>query len=235
LEQKKIGRDVGVTVVPNVCAAILFDLKCGRHDIRPDEKMGFAACENAFSGQKWKSGNYGAGSGATVGNICGNDRAMKGGIGSFAFQYNGLYAGAIVAVNCIGDIYDNRTGKKIAGARSADGKNFVDSEIEILERFNENTDVFSANTIIGCIITNSKLTKAQAAKLSALGQNGIARAVRPAHTMFDGDTIFSMCSGEVETTLDAVGVLATRAVEYAIVDAVNNAKTIDTYIAARDF
>lgn len=234
LEQRKIGRDVEVTVVPNVCAAILFDLKCGSSQIRPDEQMGYTACENAFSGQKWLSGNYGAGKGAIIGNICGIDRAMKGGIGSFAFQHGGLCVGAVVSVNCIGDIYDNRIGKKIAGARSIDGKSFVDGESVILDQYNDKTDIFSGNTIIGCIITNAKLTKAQATKLAALGQNGIARAVRPAHTIFDGDTIFAMSTGEVTATLDATGILASKAVEYAIVDAINNASSFDKYLAAKD-
>jgi len=234
LERRRIGRDVGVTVVPNVCAAILFDLKCGGFDIRPNGQMGYAACENAFAGQKWTSGNYGAGAGATVGTLCGNDRAMKGGIGSFAYDQNGLVVGVVLAVNCVGDIYDNKLGRQIAGARSPDGKGFADSESILLEEYNYSTDLFSGNTIIGCIITNAKLTKAQATKLAALGQNGIARAVRPAHTIFDGDTIFAMCTGEISTTLDAAGVLASRAVEYAIVDGINNAVTIDRYLASRD-
>ena len=234
LEQRKIGRDVGVTVVPNVCAAILFDLKCGRHDIRPDEKMGYTACENAFAGQDWMSGNYGAGTGAIIGNICGNDRAMKGGIGSFAYYHNGLYAGAVAAVNCVGDIFDNALDKKIAGLRSVDGMGFTDSENAILEKFNEQTDLFSGNTILGCVITNARLTKAQTTKLASLGQNGIVRVVRPAHTIFDGDTVFAMCTGELAATLDAVGVLASKAIENAIIDAVKNASAFDQYPAAKD-
>ena len=231
LEQRKIGRDMGVAVVPNVCAAILFDLNCGRHDIRPDERMGYAACENAFAGQCWESGNFGAGTGATVGNIYGNDRAMKGGIGSFAYSCKGVYAGAIVAVNCVGDVYEGR--EKIAGARSACGKHFADAEIAILNSFDDK-DLFGGNTVIGCIITNASLTKPQAAKLASLGHNGIARAVRPAHTVFDGDTVFAMCTGEAQASLDAVGVLAVNAVEAAILDADKNAETYDKYIAAKD-
>lgn len=234
LEERKIGRDVGVTVVPNVCAAVLFDLKCGRHDIRPDEKMGYAACENAFSGQDWHSGNYGAGTGATIGKICGTERAMKGGIGAFAFQHGDLRVGAVVAVNCVGDIFDSKAGRIVAGARSADGKTFADSEFIFLDKYNNMKDLFSGNTVIGCIITNARLTKAQSAKLSSHGHNGIARAVRPAHTIFDGDTVFSMCSGEVETTLDAAGILASKAVEYAIADAIKNADTVGKYISFRD-
>jgi L-aminopeptidase/D-esterase-like protein len=235
LEERRIGRDVGVTVIPNVCAAVLFDLKCGDYRIRPDERMGYSACENAFIRLKWESGNYGAGTGATVGKICGANRAMKGGIGSCVFRYNELYAGAIMAVNCVGDVHDKKTGKNIAGLRTVDGREFADSEMVMLERYRNNVDLFSGNTIIGCIITNAQLTKSQAMKLASLGQNGIARTVRPAHTVFDGDTIFTLCSGEIDATLDSVGILACKAVEYAIVDAVQSAVTYDIYPAAKDF
>ena len=240
LEHQKIGRDVEVTVIPHVSAAILFDLKCGRHDVRPDEKMGYAACQNAFSQQDWHSGNYGAGAGATVGKICGRERAMKGGIGAIAYKQNDLCFGAVVAVNCVGDVFDNKTGTIIAGARSADGSGFADSEAVILEKYNNRADLYSGrnlggNTIIGCIITNAKLTKSQATKLASHGHNGIARAVRPAHSVFDGDTIFAMCSGTIDSTLDAVGILASRAVEQAIVNAVINAQTVGKFISLRDF
>jgi len=233
LEDRRIGRDVGVTVVPNVCAAILFDLKCGRSDIRPNEAMGYAACENAFAELPWQSGNYGAGTGATIGTFLGGARAMKGGIGSYALEYGGLRVGAVVAANCVGDVYED--GLKIAGTRSADGKSFYDAETAVLEGFDKPADMYSSNTIIGCVMTNAKLTKNQATKLAMLGHNGIARAVRPAHTVFDGDTIFSMCTGEVSATLDAVGVLAVKAVERAIIDAVKSAESFDTYPAAKDF
>jgi len=113
LEEREIGRDVAVTVVPNVCAAILFDLNCGSSCIRPDIDMGYAACENAFSGMKFQSGNYGAGTGATIGTIGGLNNAMKGGIGSFAFHHDNLCVGAIVAVNCVGDIYDYEASKAV--------------------------------------------------------------------------------------------------------------------------
>jgi len=239
LEERKIGRDVEVTVVPHVSAAVLFDLKCGRHDIRPDEKMGYAACVNAFKGQSWRNGNYGAGAGATIGKICGRERAMKGGIGAFAFKHGDLCVGSVMAVNCVGDVYDSKAGRIIAGARSTDGLGFADSEVVVLDKYNNKVDLFSGsnlsgNTIIGCIITNAKLTKSQATKLSSHGHNGIARAVRPAHTIFDGDTVFSMCTGEIEATLDSVGILATKSVEFAIMEAVKNAVTVGKFISLRD-
>lgn len=234
LEEHKIGRDVGVTVVPNVCAAILFDLKCGDYKIRPDEKMGYESCVNAFSKQPFSSGNFGAGTGATIGKIRGGAYAMKGGIGSCAFRHKNLFVGAIMAVNCVGDIFDSQTGKIIAGARADDGKTFIGSENVILEQYNRKIDIFSGNTIIGCVITNARLDKTQATKLASLGQNGLARAVRPAHSIYDGDTVFAMCTGEVSATLDAVGILAAAAVEGAIIDAVKNADSLEGFTALKD-
>ena len=232
LEQRKIGRDVGVTVVPNVCAAILFDLNCGDHKVRPDERMGYEACENAFSGQKWMSGNYGAGTGATLGTAAGKMTAMKGGIGSCALVHDKLFVGAVVAVNCVGDVVDSRSGKIIAGARKADNSGFLNSELYTVETYLNKADFYSGNTLLACIMTNAALTKAQATKLASLGQNGIARCIRPAHTMYDGDTVFTMCTGDVPATLDAVGVLASLSVERAILDAVNSAQSFCHYKSA---
>jgi len=234
LEEHKIGRDVGVTIIPNVCAAILFDLKCGDYKIRPDEKMGYEACENAFLHQPVKSGNFGAGTGATIGKIRGAAYAMKGGIGKSAFRHEDLFVGAIMAVNCVGDILDNKTGKIMAGARKDDGKSFIGSESVILDEYQRKTDFFSGNTIIGCVITNAALDKSQANKLASLGQNGIARAVRPAHSIYDGDTVFTMCTGEVEATLDAVGILAAAAVEEAIIDAIRSAEALCGFPALKN-
>ena len=234
LEERKIGRDVGVTVVPNVCAAILFDLRCGDYKIRPNEKMGYSACENAFLNQPFKSGSFGAGTGATIGKIRGGSFAMKGGVGSCAFRHGDLIVGAVMAVNCVGDIFDSRAGEIIAGARADDGKAFIDSESVILDDYQSKTDLFSGNTIIGCVITNAKLDKAQATKLASLGQNGLARAVRPAHSIYDGDTVFTLCTGEVSATLDAVGILASLAVEEAIIDAVKSADSLGGFPAFKD-
>lgn len=235
LEENKIGRDVGVSVIPNVCGAILFDLKCGDYRVRPDAIMGYNACEDAFKNSTWKSGNYGAGTGATLGTTRGIERAMKGGIGSCAFRYGDLMVGAVIAVNCVGDIYDYEAGKIIAGMRSDTGNGFYGSEKAILERYNVHEDLFSGNTIIGTILTNANINKAQSTKLAAVAQNGIARVVRPAHTVFDGDTIFTMSTGEVSSTLDALGIIACKAVELAILDAVKSADSFDIYPSSSDY
>lgn len=224
LEEKGIGRNVGVTVVPNVPSAVLFDLKCGSSTVRPDAGMGRAAGENAFAKLPFQSGNFGAGTGASVGTFKGMEHSMKGGIGAAAFSFGKLKVGAVFAVNCIGDIVEN--GQIIAGMRQADGVTFADSERVILSEYHTDTDFFSEqNTVIGCVLTNAGLSKVQAAKLAALGQNGIARSVYPANTIFDGDTVFALCSGEVSATLDAVGIIAAKAVQVAIYDAVKSAES----------
>lgn len=229
LEEKRIGRDVGVTVVPNVCAAILFDLKCGSSQIRPDAVMGRKAGENAFSALPFRSGNYGAGTGATIGKSNGLRNAMKGGIGAAAFRHGDLYAAAVFAVNCVGDIVED--GKIIAGARKENCMDFADSETVILNSYADEKDFFSGNTIIGCIMTNAALTKAQATRLAAQGHNAIARTVRPAHSIYDGDTVFALCDGKVQCSPDSVGILAVHAAEGAILNAVKSAETSGTYLS----
>ena len=232
LEEKKIGRDVGITVVPNVCSAILFDLKCGSYQTRPDIAMGRKAGENAFLKYPFRSGNYGAGTGATIGKSNGLQNAMKGGIGADAFHHGDLYAAAVFAVNCVGDIVED--GKIIAGARTENCLDFADSETVILKSSSNEKDFFSGNTVIGCIMTNAILTKAQATRLSAQGHNAIARTVRPAHSIYDGDTIFTLCNGKIQASLDSVGILATHAAEAAILDAVKSAETYQPYISYKE-
>jgi L-aminopeptidase/D-esterase-like protein len=137
----------------------------------------------------------------------------------------------VVAVNCVGDIAEN--GAVIAGALTDDGA-FADSEAVILSEYRQNKDFFSGNTVLGCVFTNANLDKNGATRLAAHGQNGIVRAIRPAHSVFDGDTVFALCSGEVATTLDAAGVLAVAAVEAAIIDAVKSAESLGGYKALCD-
>lgn len=233
LEEHHIGRDVGVMCIPNVCGAILFDLKCGSHKVRPDEKMGYQACINASS-LPLKDGSVGAGTGATIGKSLGIEYAMKGGIGSVTLQTGKLIVGAVIAVNCVGDIYDSQSGCIIAGVLQKDKGSLGSSEELILHAYHSKKDVFSGNTVIGCVVTNAKLEKSQAAKLASISQDGIARAVRPAHSVFDGDTIFTMCTGEVEANVDAVGILACRAVEQAILKAVKSADSLCGYPSYKD-
>lgn len=237
LEEEKIGRDVLVTVVPNVCAAVLFDLKLGRMDIRPDIEMGYAACENALKGERFQEGNFGAGAGCTIGKLREGKGSMKSGIGACAYRQGELMVGAIVACNAMGDVWEK--GQIIGGARNDENTGFIDSETYLIENGKQQRDVFSGklvgeNTVIGCVVTNAALNKNQATKLAAVAQNGTARAVRPANATFDGDCIFAMCHGTVAADPDAVGSMAARAVEEAIIRAVKQAETLCGKIAFRD-
>ena len=128
LEARDIGFDVGVTKVPLVVQSDLFDLTVGECSVRPDAAMGYEAARRAMEDPNYQDGNYGAGCGATVGKICGMSTCMKTGIGSFAIELGGLQIGAVVAVNALGDIYDWKTGKKIAGLLAPDGKRFRSTE-----------------------------------------------------------------------------------------------------------
>lgn len=238
LEEARIGRDVLVTVVPNVCGAVLFDLKCGHAHIRPDAAMGYAACEVALDRPPFQNGCFGAGTGATLGKALGIESAMKGGIGAAAFRQGELMVGAVVAVNCVGDVWED--GRILAGCRGQDGLTFSDGEQVLLDGYRRQKDVFSGrfagedNTVIGCIVTNAALSKAQAGKLAAVGHNGLARAIRPAHTTFDGDTMFAMSYGDVWADPDAVGILAVRAVEEAILQGVKAAVSMHGIPAWKD-
>ena len=225
LEERKIGFDVRVTRVPIVCGAVLFDLTVGDHRIRPDREMGYRACLNAGT-TPLRQGSVGAGTGASVGKILGMERAMKSGLGSYALQVEGLQVGALVAVNCLGDVVDPLTGEKLAGPLNDDGRTMADTEEIMIRSFAEKKDLFSGNTTIGVVATNAALTKAQATKLASMAQNGYARTMRPAHSMVDGDTIFALATGGIEADLSVVGLLAARVMERAVIAAVKSAESL---------
>lgn len=219
LEEKECGFDVGVTKVPIVTGAVLFDLHTGDYRIRPDKEMGKNACISATN-HECPEGNIGAGTGATVGKYFGMLRAMKSGIGTCCFQAGELKVGAIVAVNCFGDVYDPATGKIIAGTLHEDEISFADTEKLMIQSYNHNNKVVFENTTIGAIITNVTLSKAQGNKVASMAQNGFARTIRPAHTMYDGDTVFTVATGKTEADINTVGLLAARAMESAVIRAI---------------
>jgi len=224
LEERAIGFDVGVTRVPIVSGAVLFDLTFGDWRIRPDKAMGYEACRNA--GRSCPQGNVGAGTGATVGKILGMNRAMKSGLGMYALEIDRLQVGALVAVNCLGDVIDPQTGEKLAGLLAEDGRTPADTEEAMIAAYAEKKNLFAGNTTIGVVATNAALEKAQAAKLASMAHNGYARTMRPAHSMVDGDTIFALATGLVEADLSTVGLLAARVMERAVVNAVRNTSSL---------
>lgn len=233
LEERDIGFDVQVTKVPIVCSAVLFDLVVGDYRVRPDFNMGYEAAKNA-NNKEDRSGNIGAGTGAIVGKFLGVERAMKGGLGSYAVQIGDLKVGAIVAANCLGDVINPDTGEILAGLLDEEGRTLIGTENVLIENYDNKKNLFSGNTTIGVVATNGIFTKAEANKLASMSHNGYARTIRPAHTIFDGDTIFTMATGKVKADINVVGFLAARAIERAVVDAIKSADSLYGFKAYGD-
>jgi L-aminopeptidase/D-esterase-like protein len=233
LEKKKIGYDTGYAIVPLVVQSDLYDLSVGDSKVRPDAKMGYEAAKNAFENPNYKDGNYGAGCGATVGKIAGMDTCMKSGIGSYAIQIGELKIGAVVAVNALGDIYDWKTGKKIAGLLAEDKRGFRDT-LEYMARDISTKDKFTGNTTLGVIITNASFEKSQLCKIAGMAHDGYARSIRPVHTTADGDSIYAVSAGSVAADQDLVGSFAALVMSEAINRAVMSAETAYGFVSASD-
>ncbi len=234
LEERSIGFDVGVTKVPLVVQSDIFDLTVGDVKVRPDRKMGYEAAKAAMESPNYRDGNYGAGCGATVGKLAGMDFCMKSGIGSYAIELGQLKIGAIVAVNALGDIYDWKTGKKVAGLLAEDKKGFRESVSLMKESIEVHENRFVDNTTIGAIITNASFDKSKLCKISGMAHNGFARSIRPVHTSADGDSIYALSTGDIAADQDLVGTLAADVMSEAILRAVNNAETAYGYISISD-
>jgi L-aminopeptidase/D-esterase-like protein len=233
LEERGIGFDVGVTKVPLVCQSDLFDLTVGDAKVRPDKQMGYQACVCSEEGN-YRDGNYGAGTGATVGKFYGMDYCMKSGIGSYAVQIGELQIGAIVAVNALGDIFDWKTGQKVAGLLDESKKAFRSTCEEMYQKYEVIKNKFTGNTTIGVILTNAKFEKTALSKIAGVAHNGYARAIRPVHTTADGDSIYAMSVGEVSADLDMVATLAADVMAEAIVNAVWHAESAYGFTACKD-
>jgi L-aminopeptidase/D-esterase-like protein len=234
-EEKGIGFPAGPARVPIVPAAILFDLGLGDPAVRPDAASGYEAARRASSGPV-EQGNVGAGAGATVGKLFGPQAAMKGGIGSASLSLpGGAVVAALVAVNALGDVVDPASGRVLAGARGADGRPRGSVEA-LLAGAPPGRPLAAQNTTIGVVATNVALTKAEAAKVAQMAHDGLARAVRPSHLPWDGDTLFALSTGvvRVEEPATVVGALAAEAVARAIVNGIRAAASVLGVPAARD-
>jgi L-aminopeptidase/D-esterase-like protein len=203
LEERGIGFDADVAKVPIVPAAVLFDLGVGDPSVRPIPSAGYAACHSAS--EDVVEGSVGAGTGATVAKIRGLSHAMKGGVGTASVEEDGLIVGALFAVNALGEIVDD-DGDVLVGARGGD---VVDEDVEPPEPP-------VGNTTIGVVATNARLSKERAHLLAIAAHDGLARAIRPSHTIWDGDTVFTLATGEVEASQARVEELAERVVAEAI-------------------
>jgi L-aminopeptidase/D-esterase-like protein len=234
LAEQKIGYGLGASRVPIVPAAILFDLGLGKSARHPDPEMGYAAVSAAQAGPV-AEGNVGAGTGATLGKIFGMAGAMKSGLGTASIEIGGgVVVGAIVAVNAFGDVLDPVTGQIIAGARPAKlgpvklgGSGPFADTLKVMQTLAGRIILSLAtggNTVIAVVATNARFDKAQATKVAQMAHDGLARAVRPAHTMLDGDTIFALATGQKKADVSIVGAYAAEVLAQAIVRAVQAAK-----------
>jgi L-aminopeptidase/D-esterase-like protein len=215
LEEQGVGFDAEVARVPIVPAAVLFDLGVGDPSVRPDADAGYAACRAASEGPV-AEGSVGAGTGATVAKVRGLSHAMKGGIGTASVEEDGVLVGALVAVNALGEIVDD-DGGVLVGARGGDPE---DGEAA------EGPSPQVGNTTIGVVATNGRLSKERAHLLAIAGHDGLARAIRPSHTIWDGDTVFTLATGEVDAPQALLEELAERVVAEAIRRAVALAEGI---------
>lgn len=234
LEERGIGYDVGLTKVPLIVQADIFDLNIGDKNRRPDVAMGYEVAKIAMDSPNYQDGNYGVGCGATVGKIMGMNRCCKSGIGSYAIQIEDVKVGAVVVVNAYGDVFNHKTGEQIAGLVSEDGTRF-ESTLEQMQstlRLRENK--FIDNTTLGVLITNAKFTKSQLCKIAGMCQNGLARSIKPVHTSADGDTVFALSVGNLITDTDLIGTIGAEVVGEAISRAIKNAKSSHGIPASRD-
>jgi L-aminopeptidase/D-esterase-like protein len=232
LEEKGIGFPVGNARVPIVPGASIFDLTVGDWRIRPDAACGYEAARAASSARPVE-GSVGAGAGATVGKLLGMTRAMKGGLGTAEIRAGELVVAALIVVNAVGDVVDPATGQVVAGARGEDGRTLVDARKLVRSGWSADVPV-RANTTIGVIATNAKLSKTDANRVAQVAHDGLARSIVPAHTPGDGDTLFVLATGKVESSLLLVGELAAQAAADAVLRAVREATGVEGYPAVRD-
>ncbi len=234
LEERGYGYDVGVTRVPLVAQSDIFDLTVGDPSVRPDRDMGYEAARLAMEAPNYRDGNHGVGCGATVGKILGMEYCMKSGIGSYAVRIGGLKVGAVVAVNSLGDIYDRKTGRQIAGLLTEDKKGLRSTVEQMKTVIADRENKFTGNTALAVVMTNAAFDKTQLCKIAGMAHDGYARSIDPVHTSADGDSIYALSLGEVEADRDLVGTLAAGVVSEAIVRAVMRAESAYGYPSASD-
>ena len=234
LEERGIGFDVGVTKVPLVAQSDLFDLTVGDPQIRPDADMGYRAAKQALEAPNYRDGNYGAGCGATVGKLKGMACCMKTGVGSYAVALGALKIGAVVALNALGDVFDWKSGRQVAGLLTEDKRALRSSSEALRETIQDAGNRFAGNTTLGVVITNADFDKPALCKIAGMAHDGYARSIRPVHTSFDGDSIYAVSVGRVNADKELVGTLAAEVVSEAILRAVYSARSAYGFPAARD-
>lgn len=241
LEEHGFGFEMRMARVPIVPSAILFDLGIGRADVRPDAAMGYRACL-AASDARPAEGNAGAGMGCTVGKALGPQYGMKGGLGTASVDLGlGVVVGAVAAVNAFGDILDEQ-GAILAGCRQpADPARFADA-LAVMRTWAAASSgqpeqavpgSAGSHTVVGVVATNARLTKEEANKVAQMSHDGLARVIRPAHTMFDGDTIFALSAGDLELDVNVIGAFAAEVMAQAILNGVRAAESVAGWPAVK--
>lgn len=224
LEEKGIGFDAAVAKVPIVPAAVIFDLMVGDPRVRPTAEMGYAACRAASAGG-CEEGSVGVGTGATIGKLLGLPSAMKGGVGTWAVELSGgVVLGALAVVSAFGDVLDDETGTILAGARDLATGRFLNTSRTLLTM--ERASGFATNTTLAVVVTNARLTKEEANKLAQLAHDGLARVISPVHSLYDGDTVFTLSSGDARSNLLSLGAGTVEAVAEAVKRGVRLARGI---------
>lgn len=227
LEEQGKGYDTGIEAIPRipiVPAAVIFDLRVGDHRARPSPQMAHDACRDAST--TVEEGSVGAGTGATVGKLLGAAFAMKGGVGTWSVTLpGGVIVGALAVVNAFGDVLDDRTGRILAGARDPGGDGFIN-----MARTLQTADVPAAlgigeNTTLVVVATNAALTKEEANWLARIAHDGLARVISPVHTLYDGDTVFALSSGDARGSMMSIGAAAVDVVAEAVTRGVRMARS----------
>lgn len=234
LRERNCGFATGYGVVPIVSGAVVFDLALNKSGALPDAEMGYRACQQALTNGV-AQGCAGAGAGATVGKLFGIERGMKAGQGFASLETGaGLQVFALAVVNAFGDVRDPETGKLLAGVRTEDGRRLANAaallpDLQVLSGFS------GTSTVLGVVATNAKLDKAQMTRVAQMAQDGIARAVVPAHTLYDGDTVFALSTGAYDgAEATVVGAVAAELMGRAVVAGVGHAVGTGGLPAHRD-
>ncbi len=234
LVEQQVGFDTGCGLVPIVAGAIIFDLGVNCSHQYPDAALGYEACLKA-SPEPVAEGSVGAGLGATIGKLYGLNRAMKAGLGSaFIRAHSGLEVGALIVVNALGDIVDPARGQLLAGCRkSTVSRELIDSERELHKLTTLVGFQDGQHTVVGTVATNARFNKTQLTKVAQMAHDGLARTIYPAHTLYDGDTLFALSCGDLETVeVTVVGALAAQVTAQAVLRAVRKAHSLGNHLPA---
>jgi len=232
-EERGLGHDTTIARVPIVPAACIFDLGITGNARRPGPQEGYAACEAAAEGPH-PLGSVGAGTGATVGKLRGQEGWCKGGLGAASRRlHDGTTVAALAVVNAWGDVL-GEGGEVIAGAWEPEA-GFVGATGRVIAEPPAHPRLAApGSTTLACVVTDGRLTKAEATIVARMAHAGVARAVSPVHTPLDGDAVFCLATGARPVSPIACGTAAAEAVAEAIREGVRRATPVRGVLTAAD-